>query len=119
MTNNKATTLINRRLKLMAEVQCWAIWDMDKPDNINPYTLPISQELAEDINQWSDRFDSIYKLDQPNFQIDISFSSKQEEDRFYDDGWRILDRLKSEMPAVEWWYRDHRFDVIHQSRPSG
>lgn len=119
MTGNKAVGPALRRLKLMAEVQCWAIWDMDMPDNLDPYTLPISRQLAEEINQWSDRLDSIYKLDQPNFQIDISFSSKQEEDRFYDDGWRLLDRLKNEMPVIDWWYRDHRLDTIRQDRPRG
>ncbi|MGO6884178.1 hypothetical protein ACC734_00275 [Rhizobium ruizarguesonis] len=119
MTTSEATTLLHKSLKLMAEVQCWAIWDVDTLDNIDPSTLPISETLAEAINQWSDWFDSIYKLDQPNFQIDISFSSKQEEDQFYDEGWRLLSRLKNEMPSVEWWYRDHRLDAIRQDRPSG
>ncbi|MDR9776660.1 hypothetical protein RJJ65_29205 [Rhizobium hidalgonense] len=119
MTTSEATTLLHKSLKLMAEVQCWAIWDVDTLDNIDPSTLPISQTLAEAVNQWSDWFDSIYKLDQPNFQIDISFSSKEEEDQFYDEGWRLLSRLKNEMPSVEWWYRDRRLDAIRQDRPSG
>lgn len=110
---------MHKRLKLMAEVQCWAIWRIDEPDNIDPYSLPISEQLADEINQWSDRFDAIYKLDQPNFHIDISFPSKQAEDKFYDDGWRLLDRLKEEMPTIDWWYRDLRFEGLHQRRPTG
>lgn len=116
MTRGKAIRPVRRRLTLMAEVQCWAIWDMEMRDNVDPYTLPISRQLAEEINQWSDRLDAIYKLDQPNFQNDISFSSNQEEDRFYDDGWRLLDGLKNEMLAAEWWYRDYRLSATRQDR---
>ena len=63
MTRGKAIRPVRRRLTLMAEVQCWAIWDMEMRDNVDPYTLPISRQLSEEINQWSDRLDAIYKLD--------------------------------------------------------
>lgn len=95
-------------MKLMAEVQCWAIWDMDDPDNIDPATLPLPKHLVTQINCWSDKFDAIYELDKRNFHTNIAFASKEEEDAFYDEGWAILKQLKEAMPDTHWWYRDKR-----------
>ena len=97
-----------RRLKLMAEIQCWPIWDMSTSDNIDPAILPLSDKLVNELNEWSDRFDSIYKLDDPNFHLNIGFASRQEEEAFYDDGLLLLNKLREEMPDVDWWYRDQR-----------
>ncbi len=107
-----------RKLKLMSEVQCWAIWNMDDVGNIDPSDLPLSKALVDDLNEWSDRYDTIYKLHEPNFHVDISFASKEEEDRFYNDGWSLLARLKLEMPSVEWWYKDDRYDGFLSEKPS-
>lgn len=108
-------TKTRRRMKLMAEVQCWALWDMDDPDNIDPATLPLPKELVARINRWSDKFDAIYELDQRNFHTNIAFASKEEEDAFYDEGWAILMQLKKAMPNTDWWYRDKRLALPVQS----
>ena len=107
-----------KRLKLMAEVQCWAIWDMDGTGNVDPATLPISEELVKFIYEWSSRFDATYPLNLENFGTDmIGFDSKEQEDTFYDDGWKILHQLKNAMPVVDWWYRDMRLDKPVQQQP--
>lgn len=110
-------TVNRRRLKLMAEVQCWAIWEMDGTENIDPSTLPLPEQLVKEINQWSDRFDAIYKLGEPNFHENIAFGSSQDENAFYDDGWKLLARLSSAMPEVDWWYRDMRLAKVVQYQP--
>ncbi|WP_291896310.1 hypothetical protein [Maricaulis sp.] len=43
----------------MAEVRCWALWDMDEPSNISPSALGVSEELTRDIDCWSEEFDSL------------------------------------------------------------
>lgn len=106
-----------KRLKLMAEVQCWAIWNMDAAGNIDSATLPLSQDLIEAIGVWEDRFDAIYKLDDPDFVSKIKFESPEEENRFYDDGWVLLERLKQELPSVEWFYRDMRHEGVLKEKP--
>ena len=103
------------RLKLMAEVQCWAIWDMDGVDNIDPLSLPLSYSLANEINRWSDIFDDTYNLNNPNFHLETGFTSKIDSDHFYDQGWELLNKLKHEMPEIEWWYRDMRLNKLAQS----
>ncbi|WP_162787258.1 hypothetical protein [Notoacmeibacter marinus] len=105
-----------RTLKLMAEVQCWAIWDMVDPDNIDPATLPLPKQLVARINRWSDKFDAIYELDKRNFHTNIAFDSKEEEDAFYEEGWAILKQLEEAMPDIDWWYRDKRLSQPVQSR---
>ena len=107
-----------KQLKLMAEVQCWALWNMVESDNIDPSSLPISKILINDLNDWSDRFDEIYKLDAPNFHMSIGFESEEVENEFYNDGWLLHERLKSEMPNVDFWYRDMRYQELLQKRPS-
>ena len=107
-------------LKLMAEVQCWPIWNLDDPGprNIDPEHLLLSKELINDLDNWTERFDAIYKLDSPNLPLDIGFKSEEEENLFFDDGWLLLARLKEELPKIEWWYDDFRFDEIYQVYPN-
>jgi hypothetical protein len=107
----------HKRLKLMAEIQCWAIWDMDNPDNIDPATLPLPEQLVDRINRWSDKFDALYELDKKNFHMNIGFASNTDEDAFFDEGWAILQQLQAAMPDTDWWYRDKRLTQPVQSRP--
>lgn len=107
-----------RKLKLMAEVQCWAVWDVSGlSDDIDPSKLPLSRQLIEDLNSWSERLDATYKLDDPNFHLEAGFKLG-EEDQFYDDGWELFERLKNEMPETEWSYRDHRYQSLLFEKPS-
>lgn len=108
----------DKKLKLMPEVHCWPVWNVDDAGNVDPSLLPLSEALIADLNKWSERFDTIYRLDEANFHLDVSFASKEEENIFYDDGWKLLDRLKQEMPDVEWLYRDHRQDGLLSEKPS-
>lgn len=107
---------MTNRMKLMAEVQCWALWGMDNADNIDPSMLPISEELIIQLNEWSERFDAIYKLDDPNFHLNIGFPTIDAKNLFYDDGWLLLERLKLELPYIDFWYRDARHEGIMQEQ---
>ncbi len=102
----------SRRLKLMAEVQCWAIWCMEGTDNIDPSTLPISPVLADDINQWSDVFDESYRFSDPNFHTDLGSSSSFDMDNFLRYWLGVV-----WSPQAEWWYSDMRLDQLVRTRP--
>lgn len=104
----------NSKMKLMSDYQCWCIWDMVDPDNVNPDTLPISDELKQELHNWESAFDATLDLiDHTN----IGFLSEQQYNEFYDSGWELFSRLQSELPEFEWWYRDRRYPDILDRRP--
>ena len=88
-----------KRAKLMVDYQCWCIWDMDEPRNVNPDTLAISQHLQTKLHKWESEFDAT--LDLTN-HTKIGFKSKDEQSDFYDRGWLLFEELKAALPEVEW-----------------
>lgn len=98
----------------MADYQCWCLWDMIDPKNVNPDTLPIPKALMERLHSWELAFDRTLDLfDQTN----IGFKDEQEYNLFYEEGWELFDALRVELPEVEWWYRDRRYAEILDARP--
>lgn len=105
-----------RRMKLRAEVQCWAIWNLDNDDNVDPTALPISRQLADDINRWSDALDKSYDLSARNFHVELGSRKNFDIYSFNTVGWELFGRLKSEMPCSEWWYYDMLSSRLMQTR---
>jgi hypothetical protein len=83
-----------RNVKLMADYECFAIWDEDLIDNINPDDLPISDELKSRIHQWEDAFDITLNRQDP---ANSGFSSIEALQRFDDEGKDIWYRLRNEL----------------------
>jgi hypothetical protein len=103
-----------RKMKLMADYQCWCLWDMNDPRNVNPDALPISEELKKILHSWEEVFDQTLDLvDNTN----IGFKDENSYNSFYDTGWALLALLRFELPSIEWWYRDRRFDHLLNSKP--
>ncbi len=75
------------RIKLMADYQCWCLWDMRDPRNINPDTLPISDALKEQLHAWEAAFDKTLDLDD---HTNIGFKSDSEYCSFYELGWQLF-----------------------------
>lgn len=85
-------------LRLAAEVECHPTWvgAADVLENVAPEELPISPALAAALNEWGERWDAIYDMDDP---ASASFSSDAEEQRFMRDGEKLAVRLRSELGA--------------------
>lgn len=98
----------------MPDYNCWCIWDMDVPKNINPDTLPISSVLKKRLHEWESTFDETLDLGD---HTKIGFDSEQEYIDFCNLGWNLLDDLRSEMPDFEWWYRDMRYPNLLREMP--
>jgi hypothetical protein len=94
----------NRKMKLMSDYQCWCLWDMIDPKNVNPDTLEISEALRERLHSWD--------------PTRIGFEDEQEYNAFYEMGWELFDSLRSELPDIEWWYRDRRYADLLNAKPS-
>ena len=47
------------RIELMADYRCWPLWHDggDEVGNIDPQSLPLSEELIADLNDWAATLD--------------------------------------------------------------
>ena len=91
-----------RNLKLMADYECFPLWETDENGlkNINPNELSISEELKRDLLAWADKYDSTLDWDYPP---DSGFKYKQEKLESEATGENLYERLKGEL--------DEQFDV--------
>ena len=56
-----------KKIKLMPDYGCFPIWGMDDDNfgNIDPYSLPISKSLAEELLGWANKYDKTLNIDEP------------------------------------------------------
>lgn len=85
-----------RKIKLMADYQCYPIWETKDRSysDVDPFQLPISNELATEIAAWGRRYDETLNLDDP---ATSGFASTELEEEFCRWGERLFERLKSEL----------------------
>lgn len=79
-----------KNIKLMADYECFALWDEDDIDNLSPDELPISAELKAKIHLWEDAFDATLKRSDP---ASSGFETNDDLRKFDDEGkelWRCL-----------------------------
>jgi hypothetical protein len=79
-----------KNLALMAEYDCFAIWDRDTPDNLNADVLPISDQLKSRIHAWEAAFEATQVRDDP---VASGFSDPSALAAFDEEGrqiWRTL-----------------------------
>ncbi|MDW6092425.1 hypothetical protein SBX64_07690 [Vibrio rhizosphaerae] len=102
----------------MADYECWCLWSVNPsegmPYNIDPKTLPLSKELLNRLSAWEDKFDATLVRDNP---IDSGFKTKEEAILFNDEGWKLFDALKNEMPMVEFYYFDNELSELLKEKP--
>jgi|SRR5690554_4546548 len=83
-----------KRLKLMPDYECFALWDIDIVENVDPANLPISDDLKARIGRWEDRYDDTLNQDDPAAS---GFPSVDEENAFDNEGRLICKELKNEL----------------------
>lgn len=81
---------------MMAEFHCWPLWHVGPRDvgNIDPETLPISEDLKHALSDWATRWDEI--LDDA-YPPDSAFPSQEAEEKFHADGLEIFNRLQLQL----------------------
>lgn len=99
---------MGKRLKLMADYDCWPLWDLDSPGNVDPATLNLSEQLQSDLTAWSATYNNILNRDSGK----ASFSSEEHELTFNQKGYNLLAALKRELPDKEISYFDHRTNML-------
>jgi hypothetical protein len=83
-----------QRIKLMADFDCYPLWDMDDGGDIDPTDLPLSEATIERLLNWQKIYDGIIDWDDP---ASAGFASLKEEIAFERKGISLWCQLKREL----------------------
>lgn len=91
-----------KKIKLMPDYQCWPLWNIEEPDNINPAELPLSAKTIEGLLKWAQTFDETLNWDDP---ASSGFESEEADTAFEREGIRLWHQLRKELaPNYEVYY---------------
>jgi hypothetical protein len=84
-----------RRIKLMADYDCWPLWEAgDNVGNIDPSSLPISEELHNRLLAWAEVYN---KTLAPSYPPESGSKSPKEEEIFEQEGLSVRASLAKEL----------------------
>ncbi|MGB3642813.1 MAG: hypothetical protein WBA39_35305 [Rivularia sp. (in: cyanobacteria)] len=83
----------------MADYGCYPLWwvNSEKIGDIDPETLPLSQETINRLEKWADMYDAKLNEDEPGLS---SFSTNEEQDNFEEEGISLWKQLKQELAST-------------------
>jgi hypothetical protein len=98
----------------MADYDCWPLWESGAiPDNIDPASVPLSAHLRARLLRWAQRYDATLDRHTPQ---NSGFSSQAEAQIWIDDGHRLTELLRQELPAERWsitYFHDGAMTIAH------
>lgn len=84
-----------KRIKLMADYECFPLWETSPgTGNIDPDTLPISQNLKNDLNAWAKSYDETLNHSDP---LNSGFNTENDEKAFHDKACELSNKLQEEL----------------------
>lgn len=89
-------TRLPGRIKLMADYECFPLWDMGPsgPGNLDPRELPISRLLIERLEAWAGKYDETLDREDPSSS---GFSTRNLHRSFVEEGRRLAVQLAQEV----------------------
>ncbi|MEV4345011.1 hypothetical protein AB0J83_11090 [Actinoplanes sp. NPDC049596] len=82
-------------IRVMPDYQSYPTWRPGTGEyNVDPEKLPISKELADELNAWGDEYDATLVLDDP---ASSGFPDAAAEEDFAERGLRLAQRLAAEV----------------------
>ncbi|KYC42210.1 hypothetical protein WA1_19695 [Scytonema hofmannii PCC 7110] len=105
------------KIKLMADYGCYPLWwvDSEKVGDIDPATLPLSQETISRLEKWAEVYDAKLNWDDP---ASSSFLSNDAKDAFEEEGISLWKQLQKELAStyeVIYFSEKLRKVIIHWS----
>ena len=85
-----------KTIKIMADYHCFPLWEAsdDEIGNIDPSSLPLSQQLRDDLITWAQLYDQTLNLEDP---MNSGFASSRAEDDFKAAGRDLAKRMRTEL----------------------
>jgi hypothetical protein len=80
----------------MPDYGCFPLWEAspDAVGNIDPNTLPISANLASELDKWAAQFDATLNSEDPR---ESGFASSEHERDFADAGRQLCIKMQNEL----------------------
>jgi hypothetical protein len=84
------------KIKLMADYGCYPLWwaSSDKAGDIDPDTMPLSEETISRLEKWADIYDATLNWQDPGNSPDLS---PEEEAAFEKEGISLWKQLQKEL----------------------
>ncbi len=84
------------KIKLMADYGCYPLWwvSSDKIGNINPETLPLSQETIKRLDKWEEIYNATLNWQDPANSPELSVEA---EAAFEEEGISLWKQLQTEL----------------------
>ncbi|MBD2777604.1 hypothetical protein [Iningainema tapete] len=110
------------KIKLMADYGCYPLWWISaNVGDIDPASLPLSQETISRLEKWAEVYDAKLNWDDP---ASSGFPTNQAKDAFEKEGIRLWKQLQKELaPKYEVLYfseqlrkvitHPHELEVLH------
>ncbi|MDF0554997.1 hypothetical protein [Kamptonema sp. UHCC 0994] len=105
------------KIELMADYGCYPLWwaNGEKVGDIDPATLPLSQETLLRLEKWADAYDAKLNWDDP---ASSGFASLETKKAFEDEGISLWHQLRKELvPEYEVFYFSNMLEE-HITHPS-
>jgi len=85
-----------KMIKLMADYYSFPLWENSPREvgNIDPESLPLSEELKERLENWSEKYDSILNDENP---ASSGFETEEDELNFIREGSELAKSLQLEL----------------------
>jgi hypothetical protein len=83
-----------QKIKLMADYQCYPLWNVEEVGNIDPNKLPISTVLKKHLNSWAECYDETLVIEEPKLS---GFNNEKEALAFEEQGRFLWQQLQKEL----------------------
>ncbi|PSF35676.1 hypothetical protein C7H19_15675 [Aphanothece hegewaldii CCALA 016] len=99
-----------KKIKLMPDYQCFPLWDMEEPDNIDPKDLPLKKALIDDLYKWAESFDAVLNWTDPTLS---GFKNEQDAEAFETEGIRLWLLLREQLkPNYAVYYKSYKLHKL-------
>lgn len=103
---------MSKKIRLMADYGCYPLW-WDEPDQVgdlDPKSLPLTQEIIQRLYNWADAFDARLDFDDPDNSPEVT---PEQTETFESEGLSLWQQLQKELfPDYEVVYFSLYFQQI-------
>jgi len=93
-----------KKIKLMADFDCYPLWDLDDAGDIDPASLPLISETIARLGKWQKSYDRIINWEDP---ASSDFASEEDRVAFEREGISLWQQLQKEL--------GYEYQVVYKS----